>query len=71
MSYRVSYRDIDGIKRERIFEATAADTDLGEVIMDWVDEELGVDSQTDGTDVWYEKDGEQVTVMSGMEIEEV
>ena len=68
--YRVIYKDMDGITREHSFAAIAEDIDLGNVIMEWVDKEYGIDSQTDGTDVWYtNQNGEQITIMRGMEIE--
>ena len=70
--YRVIYKDMNGITREHSFAAMAEDVDLGNVIMEWVDNEYNVDSsQTDGTDVWYtDQDGEQIIVMRGMEVEE-
>ena len=70
MKYLVSYLDEDGISRQRTFEANAIDIDLGDVIMQWADEEYGVDSQTDGIDVWYDNGEEQVILMHITDIEE-
>lgn len=72
MKYLVNYFDEDKIEREHIFEAERIDVDLGNVIMEWVDNSFGVDSQTDGTDVWYEnEDGEQIIVMEIINISEI
>ena len=73
MKYRVSfYNAIEERREEKVFEAEAADFGLGQKIIDWVDETYEVDSDTDGTDVWYTNaDGEQAMALTGIEIDEI
>lgn len=71
MKFKVCLKDQTGIGTTHIFDAESMDRGLGDRILEWVDGEYDVDSQTDGADIWYEKeDGEQVILFRIMNIGE-
>ena len=70
--FRICYQNENGVGKEITLEAPSVDRGLGDALMDYADNEYDVDSQTDGTDVWYEdENGEQITVMHITSITEV
>lgn len=53
MKYRVTWREPSG-KEGTAFCIECNEENIGDAVLDYVDELFGVDSMTDGTDVWCE-----------------
>ena len=70
-TFEITYKDADNCTSTITLTAESAE-ELGQAIMDYIDEKYGVDSYTDGTSVWYtDEDGEQHIVMNCIEFEEL
>lgn len=68
-NFEITYKDAESKINTIVVEAEAADLDLGQKIMDMVDEKYGCNSETDGTDVWFtDENGEVVYAMKDMQI---